>query len=299
MGLLLFIVLINDLGFEGQVNNAGDLITSKKNMKTMNQIHLKYVDDLTLAEAIVLPTNLVEVPDRPQPDPYHARTGHALPVTNSKVFDQLRKTQAYAKANDMKINRKKTKLITFNPCTSKDFLPQFDLDGNELEVVDEVRLLGLIIRSDMKWQANTDNMVTRANKKLWMLRRLKYLGAENVDLVDIYTKQIRSLLELAVPAWQGAITQGERIEIERVQKCALRIILGEGYESYKIALGEFNLEDLESRRMKLSLKFAKKLKCTQNTVNGLKRILTLLIRNKSSTSTGGFSTGTQGSRRAP
>ena len=35
LGLLLIIVLINDVGFENQVNNAGDLITSKRNMKTV------------------------------------------------------------------------------------------------------------------------------------------------------------------------------------------------------------------------------------------------------------------------
>ena len=33
LGLLLFLVLINDVGFEGQFNNAGKLITSKRNMK--------------------------------------------------------------------------------------------------------------------------------------------------------------------------------------------------------------------------------------------------------------------------
>ena len=39
-------------------------------MKAANQIHLKYVRDLTLAEAISLPEQLVKVPDneRPQPD---------------------------------------------------------------------------------------------------------------------------------------------------------------------------------------------------------------------------------------
>ena len=63
LGLLLFIVLINDVGFEDQVNNAGEVITSKRNMKTINEIHLKYVDDLTLAEAINLPNNLVAVLD--------------------------------------------------------------------------------------------------------------------------------------------------------------------------------------------------------------------------------------------
>ena len=66
----------------------------------------------------------------------------------------------------------------------------------------------------MKWQSNTDNMVAKTNKKLCMLRRLKTLG----DLVDVYVKQIRCVLELAVPAWQGAITQAEELELERVQK---------------------------------------------------------------------------------
>ena len=75
LGLLLFIVLINDVGFEGQMNNAGDLITSRKNMKTANQIHLKYVDDLSLAEAINLTDKLVSAPGRQQPDTFHARTG--------------------------------------------------------------------------------------------------------------------------------------------------------------------------------------------------------------------------------
>ena len=49
LALLLFIVMINDLGFENQLNNAGELATSKRNMKLANEIHLKYVDDFTLA----------------------------------------------------------------------------------------------------------------------------------------------------------------------------------------------------------------------------------------------------------
>ena len=52
LGMLLFLVLINDAGFEGLKNNTGELITSKKNIKAANVIHLKYVDDLTMAEFI-------------------------------------------------------------------------------------------------------------------------------------------------------------------------------------------------------------------------------------------------------
>ena len=146
-------------------------------MKNLNQIHLKYVDDLTLVEAIYLPSNVVSVPEteRAMPDMYHARTGHALPIEKSNVFKQLKETSKYANTNEMKINYKKTKAMVFNPCTSIDFLPEMVLDNNEIEVVDEIRLLGLIIRSDLKWISNTESMVKKAYKRVWIIRRLKYL----------------------------------------------------------------------------------------------------------------------------
>ena len=260
LGLLLFIVLINDVGFSGQVNNTGELITSKRNMRTINEIHLKYVDDLTLAEAINLPDKLKFIPGnaRPRPDQFHARTGHVMPnqMENSRVMKQLAKTQQYAQDNDMKINLKKTKAMLFNPCTSIDFVPELVIDDQEIEVVEEMRLLGIIITSDMKWSANTLNMVTRAYQKLWVLRRLKKSGAKTVDLVDIYCKQVRSLLELAVPAWNGGITVEERMDIERVQKSACHIILGDSYASYRSALIDLDLESLAVRQNNLSLKFA-------------------------------------------
>ena len=43
-----------------------------------------------------------------------------------------------------------------NPSTSVDFMPDFQLGGQELELVEEMRLLCLVITSYMKWAANTD-----------------------------------------------------------------------------------------------------------------------------------------------
>ena len=262
LGLLLFIILINDVGFSGQANNTGELITSKRNMKAVNEIHLKYVDDLTLAEAINLPDKLIHVPEseRPLPDMFHAKTGHFMPnqKENSIVLQQLIKTKEYADNNDMKINFNKTKAMIFNPCTSIDFQPELALDNHEIEVVEEMRLLGVMITSDMKWASNTHHMVTRGNKKLWVIRRLKKSGAKVEDLVDIYCKQVRSLLELAVPAWHGALTKTDEIDIERVQKSACRIILDSKYISYRSALKSLCLDPLKERRDKLCLKFVKK-----------------------------------------
>ena len=253
-------VLINDAGFEGQLNNAGELLTSKRNMKTANLIHLKYVDDLTLAEAINLNEKLVSVSasERPLPDTYHARTGHVLPKNSSAVQKQLLSIEKYAQKNEMKFNHKKSKVMIFNPCWSKDFMPELELDKNELEVVEEMRLLGVVVRSDLKWTANTEHIVKKGCRKLWMLRRLGGLGANTGQLVDIYIKHVRSVLELAVPAWHSSITQAESLDIERVQKCAFHIILGDQYISYKNALEVLEIEMLSTRREKLCIKFARK-----------------------------------------
>ena len=67
LGLLLFLVLINDAGFSNQKNNAGELITSRKHFQAANLIHLKYVDDMSIAEAVKVREKLVPNPDRPRP----------------------------------------------------------------------------------------------------------------------------------------------------------------------------------------------------------------------------------------
>jgi hypothetical protein len=184
--------------------------------------------------------------------------GHTILPEDSRVHKNLKETEQYAIDNNMKLNYKKTKLMVFNPGTARDFLPRFVFNNNELEVVEEIKLLGVVIRSDLSWGPNTEYMVKRANKKLWCLRRLKKLGAETPDLIDVYVKQIRSPLEFAVAVWHPSLTNEDRLKIERVQKSALCIILGQNYKSYRSALKHLHIESLFSRRNKLCKKFARK-----------------------------------------
>jgi hypothetical protein len=235
-------------------------VTSRKHFKAANLLHLKYVDDMTLAESINLKDKLISVPEsvRPLPDSYHARTGHALPVENSEVFRQLQETRNYATENKMKINYKKTKVMVFNTCKKWDFMPQLEIEGNQLELAEELKILGVVVRSDLKWSSNSKYIVEKGYNRLWMLRRLKNHGAGHEDLKDVYIKQVRSVLELAVPAWHPGLTLSDSLDIERVQKAALHIILGTGYNSYSSALKTAQLDSLADRREALCLKFSKK-----------------------------------------
>ena len=79
-----------------------------------------------------------------------------------------------------------------------------------------------------------------------------------LEMLDVYEKQVRTVLEMAVPVWQPALTKQESVQIERVQRCAFYIMLGPGYESYEQALELLEYETLYERRRKLCEKFAKK-----------------------------------------
>ena len=160
----------------------------------------------------------------------------------------------------MKINEGKTKIMLFNASKKYDFLPQISVrdDGCPLELVENYKLLGVHLRSDLKWSDNTDNITRTAYERLWMVRRLRQLLASIHDLLDVYFKQIRRVLETAVPAWHSLLTKSERYQIERVQKTALHMILGDGYTSYSDALALLELKSLDERRKDMCIKFAKK-----------------------------------------
>ena len=80
------------------------------------------------------------------------------------------------------------------------------------------------------------------------------------DLLTIYILYIRPVLEQSAVVWHSSIIRGEQMDIERVQKCALRIILKENYLSYQSALLACGLDSLKARRTELCLNFARK--CT-------------------------------------
>ena len=113
----------------------------------------------------------------------------------------------------MKLNLSKNKFILFNPTRNYDFEPQLSIDGSEIEMVEIIKLLGLLVRSDLSWSTNTNEMVRKAYRRLWIIKRLKKLGAKLGTLVDIYCKLMRSVLEYSVPVWNSGITNQQSSDI--------------------------------------------------------------------------------------
>ena len=133
--------------------------------------------------------------------------------------------------NKLKINPRKTKVISFNKSNKLDFHPEVSMSGNQiLEVVSEIKLVGVIVNHHLRWQKNTDYICQKATEKLWTLRRL-----QKFSLV----KEVRSLLEYAVPVWHSGLTKKQTNQIEKIQKIAFKIILGDDYISFDVACTQY------------------------------------------------------------
>ena len=214
---------------------------------------------MTVIEALDLKTTLVENPNLVRPLQYRERTGHIINEQALNMKETLNALKDYSEAHKMKINIQKTEGMLFNASKSLDFLPKLQIDqSNELRIVDQHKLLGVIITSNLSWQAQIDYMCQSAYKRMWILRRLKYLGASITDLVSVYTTQIRCVIEFSVAVWNSALTEAQICQLERIQRCALSIILSDQYRDYKTALSQLNLEVLSVRRKHLCRTFAVK-----------------------------------------
>ena len=91
------------------------------------------------------------------------------------------------------------------------------LVANEnLEVVKEMKIVGFMLRSDLKTIYNTRYIVSKAYSRMWILRRLKAIGATRTRLIDVLQKQVLSVVTLGVAAWDCMWTMAERTDFSRV-----------------------------------------------------------------------------------
>ena len=255
LGGLIFIVKYNGAFLRPPVpRNITGEVTKSKSEK------VKFIDDGSVAVSINLKTSLIPDPvRRPCPLNYHERTSQILPDENNLLHYYLQDTENFTINNKMKINSKKTKVILFNKSRKHDFPPEMSFsDGSMLEVVPDIKLVGVIVSNDLRWLKNTNFICNKATKKLWTLRRLKKFNLDIYKIFDVYTKEVRSILEFAVPVWHSGLTRNESRQIETIQKASFKIILGESYISYEVACTILGTEPLELRRAQLCLKFAKK-----------------------------------------
>ena len=123
-------------------------------------------------------------------------------------------------------------------------------------------LLGTVITDSLTWDRNCEELIKKAYKRMQLLNCVASFTDSRQDLKNVYLTFIRSVLEQSAVVWHSSLTDENRQNLERVQKSALRIILGHNYTSYQSGLNKIGLQLLDERREENCLNFARK--CVKN-----------------------------------
>ena len=113
-----------------------------------------------------------------------------------------------------------------------------------------------MVQSNLKWDSEVIHMISRANKTIWVLWKMKALGVETTTLVEYWKSEGRVHLEFACPVWHSSITKAQRQSLERSQRVAMAAMVGYWEPSLTFQLNALGLERLHKRRVDICHCFA-------------------------------------------
>ena len=146
----------------------------------------------------------------------------------------------------MELNLKICKEMLIDLRRNKTAIPLTNSENNTVERVTSYKLLALWIDDNMKWNTNTEKIVKKAAKCLFLLKVLKSYGASTSNMKNFYIAVIRPTLEYGAQVRNGGISKDQSNQIERIQKRALKIIYKE--DDYDKCLQTAELVSLKHRR---------------------------------------------------
>ena len=147
--------------------------------------------------------------------------------------------------------------MIFNFSKKYQFTTKLNINDVNIEIPRETKLLGTVITDKLTWERNTEEIVKKGYRRMQLLHAAANFTSSKRDLKDLNVTFIRSVLEQSAVVWHSSLKNKNRGDIERVQKAAVRVIMGNSYKTYKDSLRVLKLDSLERRREKLCLQFAK------------------------------------------
>lgn len=133
-----------------------------------------------------------------------------------------------------------------------------EITGCKIHTVHVVKLLGVYIQEDLKWNTLVREMTKKAAKRLYFLVQLKRAKVPPEELVQFCVACIQSVLLYGCQVFPFSLPKYPTLSFERIQKRALRIIFG--YEVYCAdALARSGLVTLEQRRTEICKKLFNKI----------------------------------------
>ena len=140
--------------------------------------------------------------------------------TNS-IQRELENVKIWATENNLKLNEKKSQYMVVTKTRKKSYVN----DPKEIEGIEKVismKILGVVVMSNLSMQEHIDSLRTGGNQSLYALKILKANGLDDKELSKVCRATLISKLVYAAPAWFGFLTKEQLGAINAIVKKAKR-----------------------------------------------------------------------------
>jgi hypothetical protein len=144
------------------------------------------------------------------------------------------------KYNHMKANPAKFQVIFLQPAWKKDvILPTyFDISDQNIEVSNDVKLLGINIDASLKFKNHIGILCKKAARQLNALKRIRVNLSEE-ERIKIFNTFILSNFNYCPTVWHFCGKEAT-MQMEKIQERALRFVLNDFNSSYETLLARVN-----------------------------------------------------------
>ena len=206
-------------------------------INTSNTELWKYVDDTTIAECV----------DKRK---------------DSRIQSDVEELITKSNQNKFQLNESKCKELRISFAKPAAVFDPIVINGEAIEVVSTVKLLGLNISSDLRWNCHVAEISKKVASRLYFLRQLKRANIPAKNLLIFYLACIRPVMEYACSVFHNALPAYLSAELEQLQKRSMRIIFP--FAPYRDALHQANLETLSGRRQSITTKLFNSITCNSD-----------------------------------
>jgi hypothetical protein len=134
------------------------------------------------------------------------------PSSPISIEDEIDNVSSLASLNKLKLNIAKTKEIIIQRPKIRTILPNLLQD---IERVSQIKLLGVTITSNLKWQDHINALLAVCKQRCYILSVLRQYGVCKDRLHTIFNAIIMSKIMYASCAWSGHITQQDADRIKQ------------------------------------------------------------------------------------
>ena len=179
---------------------------------------IKFADDTTVGGLIPKPKKSVS---KDESDMNVDGNGMNVEDTYRREVEQLAE---WCCENNLELNIDKTKEIIVDFRKVKSEILPLTINGKVVEQVSTFKFLGTIISDNLKWDDHCTSILSKAQQRMYFLRKLKKFRLKQDILVQFYRAVVESVLSFSIVVWFGNASKGDLEKLQRVVSTAEKII---------------------------------------------------------------------------